>query len=164
MESIIIASVAALISACSLVVSFLNYRSSGSRVYVVTHSFDVRGTDIWLSAKVANAGKTEVDLEGATCDALGPTTTQLPERLKSGSSLTLTFRAPLASATLVAGSVTLSVGLGTGRVLTAQLRLDDPARGLIRVVQERLNSGEVRAVLPLGRSQSQWTPPALEEL
>jgi hypothetical protein len=164
LTSIIISLVAAAISACSLAVSILTYRSSGSRVEVLGHEFEIRGTDLWLSVKVSNSGRGEVDIDGATCDALGATTTQLPYRLKSGSSQVLSFRAGLAPLVLTSGSVTVAVGLGTGRVLTAQLRMTDETTGQLRSMRDSLASG-AGAPTPLLRGlESNWTPPRLEEV
>jgi hypothetical protein len=161
LTSIIISLVAAAISACSLAVSILTYRS---RVEVLGHEFEIRGTDLWLSVKVSNSGRGEVDIDGATCDALGATTTQLPYRLKSGSSQVLSFRAGLAPLVLTSGSVTVAVGLGTGRVLTAQLRMTDETTGQLRSMRDSLASG-AGAPTPLLRGlESNWTPPRLEEV
>lgn len=164
MTSIAISLVAAVISACSLAVSILTYRSSGSRVLVVHHEFELRGTDLWLSAKIANSGRGDVDIDGATCDALGPTTTQLPHRLKSGSSQTLTFRAPLAPMTLALGSATLVVGFGNGKVLTSQLRMSDEMRVLVRSTRESLARDTGSPQAQPRQQEREWTPPPLEEL
>jgi hypothetical protein len=151
---------ALLISLASLVVSILGYRSSGPRVSVASHAFSVRANELWLEVRLANAGAGEIDIDGATCDVLGPTVTTLPYRLKSGSSHLIQFRARLEPELTRIGSVTISVGLGNGQTLVTQVRIDD-------VEQAEISRGLIGLALPNSRSggpPSTFQPPTQDIL
>ncbi len=156
----VLSSLALATSLASLVVSILNYRSSGPRIRVVSHTFAVRSGELWLEVKVANAGKAEVDLDGASCDVLGPTANTLPYRLKSAASHVLVFRAPIAAHSRRIGSATVNVGLGSGRTTTSQVRLTDAE-------QAALATAIAMAAIPRTDSAENptiWYPPTQEQL
>lgn len=154
----IIAAAALVTSVASLVVSILNYRSSGPRVTITWHRFSIRAAEIWLEVRLANAGGGEVDLDGATCDLLGPTISTL-QRLKSGSSHLLEFRTTAPTQLRSAGSVTLSVGLGTGRTLVTQLRISDEDQAAIALAAQR----SLISADPANGDRA-WRPPTQEEI
>jgi len=82
-------------SLASLGLSVLTYRMAGPKLTLVGHSFSFLANEVLLQVKIANAGKGEVDIDGATCDVLGPTVSTLPHRMKAASSHLVDFRAPL---------------------------------------------------------------------
>lgn len=162
MVATIIAGVALAASLGSLTVSILSYRSSGARVSVLQHILEVAEGEARLEAKLVNSGREEIDIDGATCDLLGPTGTVLPHRMKSGSSIVLIFRARIGSALVSTGSVTLNVGLGNGRSLVRQVRFTEAELALIRASASQDGGSQNRGRLA-GRT-SEWTPPWQEEI
>jgi hypothetical protein len=148
----VLSGLALLTSACSLLVSIISYRSAGPRVVIAKHSFSIRQDELWLAVRLANTGKGEIDLDGATCDLLGPTVTALPYRLKAAASHELFFRATLSQSLARTGSVTVNVGFGNGRSLVAQVRLTD---------QEQ---SDVSLCMPSQVAERFWLPPTQDEV
>jgi len=142
----------------SLTVSILTYRTAGPKVALGSHNFSVFPSELWLQVKVLNTGKGEVDVDGASCDLLGPTVTALPHRLKPASSHVLQFRADLASVLGRVASVTVNIGLGNGRTLTAQVRIPEVEQAHIRRL---LSSDQTGAAQPIDQA---WPVPTQEEL
>lgn len=148
----------------SLLLSIMAYRSERPRVSVATHLFSIHDDEFWLQVRLANAGRGEIDLDGATCDLMGPTGTNLPYRLKAAASYLLLFRAPLSEVLTRTGSVTVNVGLGNGRSLVAQVQLTDEEQATLRTA--------LQAILPLVRNtrpptevpSPRWLPPTQEEV
>lgn len=159
MMSAILAMVAIAISLAALTVNFLTYRSAGPKVSLLDHRFEIFPTEVWLKVRVTNAGRGEIDLDGATCDALGPTYTLLTHRMRSSSTHLLEFKAPLSRDFGWAGSVTVNIGLGTGRTLTSQLRLNDNEQAQVRSYQRAIEAGSLPAA-----KQTVWRAPQQEEL
>ena len=150
-------------SLCSLVVSIMTYRSAGPRVSVAAHAFSLRNGELWLEVRLANAGKGEVDLDGATCDLLGPTVTILSYRLKAAASHTLLFRGPIDQSLAQVGSATVNVGLGNGRSLVAQVRFTDDEQAALRLaLQQLLPAPAIRP--PTQGTPRLWLPPTQEEV
>lgn len=147
-----ISAAALLISGLSLVVSLLGYRASGPRLTIVESRFSVKPEELWLEIRIANSGRGEITVEGATCDLLRSCATVLPHRLKGAESLTLTFREPLGASLARRSSATVTVGLGTGKVLVSQVRMTEDHIREARAVLER-------AATP---RPSAWQPPAQE--
>lgn len=146
-------------SLASLTVSVLTYRMAGPKVALDSHSFTVLGNEVWLRLKIVNAGKGEIDIDGATCDLLGPTVTALPHRMKSASSHHVEFHAPVERSLGRAGSVTVNVGLGNGRTLTSQVRMTGIEQAELRRYLNALQSPASRSIPP-----TRWLPPSQEEL
>ena len=151
--SVALSALALAVSLASLVVSILGHRASGPRVEIARHAFTVQDTELWLELRVANVGRGEINIDGATCDRLGSTTNALPFRLLAAASHPLHFRTPLTAALLGIGNVTVNVGLGTGRTLTKQLRLSDEQQALIR-----------QATTSFASAGTVWYPRVQEEL
>jgi len=154
----VISSLALSASVCSLVVSILTYKNAGPRVAVTSHTVIVRSGELWLEARLSNVGKGEIDVDGATCDLLGPTTTALPYRLKAASSHVLTFRSQVTPNLAWIGSVTLNVGLGNGRSLVQQLRLTDVEQAGVR------RAVEMESTIYQQERPETWIPPTQEEI
>lgn len=144
-------------SVASLGVSILTYRTAGPKVTLLGHSFSLFPHEVWLQIKIVNAGKGEVDIDGATCDLLGPTVTALPYRLKAAASHLIVFRAPSPAGLGRSGSVTVNVGLGNGRNLTSQVRMTEIEQADLRRLQSNLQA-------PARQSFPSWLPPSQEEL
>lgn len=125
-----ISSSALLISVLALLVTYANYRASGSRVRVTEHSLVSRDEEHWLRVRVVNAGRAEVDVEGVWAERFGATSTSLPQRLPGGSSLVLLFRSEPSPAPSAA-ALTLRVRLGDGRELLNRLKLSETEQGVI---------------------------------
>ena len=150
----LISGLALMTSVLSLAVSILSHRAAGPKVKLLSHTFLVRGRELWLEVRVANAGRGEVGLDGASCDVLGPTLSLLPHRLRSGSSVVLTFRALLRRDLASVGGVTVSLGLGSGHSIVEQLRFTE---------REQLDLG-VALVHPGWGVRGKWIPPSQEEI
>jgi hypothetical protein len=144
----------------SLLVSILSYRTAGPKVTLLRHSFSLFPHEVLLQIKIANAGKGEVDIDGATCDLLGPTVTVLPHRLKAAASHVIVFRAPLHAGLGLTGSVTVNVGMGNGRNLTRQVRMTEDEQAEMR----RLQPGAQLPALGAGPPAASWQPPTQEVL
>jgi hypothetical protein len=151
----ILSALALATSITSLGVSILTYRTAGPKVTLVGHSYSFLQSEVWLQVKVANSGKGEIDIDGATCDLLGPTVTALPYRLKAAASHIIVFRAPLSAALGRSGSTTITIGMGNGRNLTAQVRMTERQQAILRSLQS-----------PGGQPPPavSWQPPSQEEL
>jgi hypothetical protein len=150
----VFAGLALCVSIASFTVSVLTFRSSGPRVELNSHSVAVRSGELWLELKLVNRGRAEIDVDGASCDLLGPTVNALPHRLKPAASHVVLFRAPLDSIAGHPGSVTANIGLGNGRTITKQLRFTDMQQATIAAGSpEPPTSGE-----------RLWIPPTQEEL
>lgn len=160
MLTYVLSGLALLTSLASLGVSVLTYRMAGPRVTLDSHSFTVLGSEVWLRLKIVNAGKGEIDVDGATCDLLGPTVTLLSHRMKSASSHHLEFRAPVEPRLGRAGSVTVSIGLGNGRNLTSQVRMTGEEQAEVRGYLDR----SMKPDWPPLPSAGDWHPPTQEEL
>jgi hypothetical protein len=137
-------------SLASLCVSVLTYRMSGPKVAIDSHSFKL---------KMVNAGKGDIDIDGATCDLLGPTVTALPHRMKSASSHHVEFHGPAHRTLGRAGLVTVNVGLGNGRTLTSQVRMTG-----VEQAELRRYLSNVRGPAPHSLPPTRWSPPSQEEL
>lgn len=146
-------------SLASLCVSVLTYRMAGPKVAVGSYSFALLGNEVWLKLKLVNAGKGEVDIDGATCDLLGPTVTALPHRMKSASSHHVEFRALAHQSLGRAGLATVNIGLGNGRTLISQVRMTGVEQAELR---QYLNNP--RGSAPKFLPPTQWMPPSQEEL
>ena len=150
----------ALITSLALLwVSVLTYRMAGPKVALDSHSFTLLGNELWLKVKIVNAGKGEIDIDGATCDLLGSTVTALPHRMKSASSHSVEFHAPADRSLGRAGLVTVNIGLGNGRTLTAQVRMT----GMEQAELRRYLSN-VQGPAPRSLQSAAWLPPSQEEL
>lgn len=88
----ILSVVAVVISLGSLAVSFFTYRAAWPRVTVARHYLTIQPFEVYLQVKVINSGLGEIDVDGASCDLLGPTATVLPYRLKAAASHVVAFR------------------------------------------------------------------------
>lgn len=135
MLTYVISALALATSMSSLIVSILNYRTAGPKVTLIGHSFSFFPQEVLLRIKIANIGKGEVDIDGATCDLLGPTSTVLPYRLKAAASHLVVFRAPLHTGLILAGSVTINVGMGNGRNLIRQVRMTEVEQAELSLLQ-----------------------------
>jgi hypothetical protein len=142
MSSAVTAWVAIGVSSGSLVTSMLaltvvyaNYRASGPRVNVVSHALQIQSSQDWLKIVLANAGRTDVDIEGAWSNWLGSSVTELPLRLASGSSCFLVFRGVVPPPRLANGPLTVSVGLGNGATLLRRITLTEAEQGLANLRQ-----------------------------
>jgi hypothetical protein len=144
----------------SLGLSILTYRMAGPRLTLVGQSFSFLANEVWLQIKIANAGKGEVDIDGATCDLLGPTVSTLPHRMKAASSHLIEFRAPLVAGLGRSGSVTVNVGLGNGRSLTSQVRMTEAEQADLRRRYSALQTHGRQSLPPT----ASWQPPSQEEL
>jgi hypothetical protein len=123
---------ALLISLASLVITFLTYRNSGPRVSVVSHSLSIRAGEIWFVVRIANAGASEISVDGAATDLFGAVTGQMPHRLNDAASCQLVFRSLFAQQLRHAGSVALTINLGNGKVLARQVRLSEIEQAALR--------------------------------
>ena len=122
---LILSALALLVSLLSLLVAYAAHRSSGARVRVVHHQLVRAGEEYWLAARIANSGRSSVDIDGAWTNWLGASRTSLPTRLASGSGLNIVFRGSLPPARYESGPLMLTVGLGTGETLVARLALTE---------------------------------------
>jgi hypothetical protein len=155
-----LSAVAVVTSFASFVVSVLSYRAAGPRVTLTRHSLSIRPYEVYLQVKIINSGMGEVDVDGATCDLLGPTVTVMPHRLKAAASHVIVFRAPPSAALGRSASVTVNVGLGNGRTLTSQVRLSEAEQADLRRVQSDLQTVGDRSIQPT----QAWKPPTQEQL
>jgi hypothetical protein len=142
----------------------MTYRADRPRVSAITHLFSIHDDEIWLQVRLANAGKGEIDLDGATCDLMGPTVTVLPYRLKSAASHVLLFRAPLTQIFSRIGSVTLNVGLGDGRSLVSQVQLTDQEQAAFRLAFEEIEFRSRIVHLEEHAGNRYWIPPTQDEV
>jgi hypothetical protein len=152
--------IAVVISLGSFVVSLAGYRAAGPRVTVIRHGLTIGPYEVYLQLKVANAGMGEVDIDGASCDLLGPTVTVLPHRVKGAASHLIAFRSPPSAAMVRSGSATVSVGLGNGRTLTSVVRLSEIEQADLRQALLELQA----ARQGLLQSRQAWTAPSQEEV
>lgn len=157
MLTYVFSALALVTSLASLGVSVLTYRTAGPKVTLVGHRFSLLPHEVWLKVKIVNAGKGEIDIDGATCDLLGPTVTVLPYRLKAAASHLIVFRAPLPEGLGRSGSVTVNVGLGNGQNLTSQVRMTEVEQADLRRLRSSLQA-PARWPIP------SWQPPSQEEL
>jgi len=125
-------------------------------VTLAGHSFSFFPSEVWLQIKIVNSGKGEIDVDGATCDLLGPTVSVLPHRLKAAASHLIIFRAVPSAELIRSGSVTVNVGLGNGRNLISQVRMTEIEQANLR----RLQTPGSEPILPI----ASWLPPTQEEL
>jgi hypothetical protein len=165
----VLAVIAVVISLASLAVSYLTYRASWPRVTVVRHSLTIRPFEVYLEVKVINAGLGEVDLDGASCDLLGPAVTLLPHRLKAGASHVVAFRSEPTVAMDRSASVTVHTGLGNGRTLTSVIRLSESEQAELRTALLELQAAERGVLLATHawappRETQAWTPPRQEQV
>lgn len=155
-----ISALALLVSLGSLLVSLAAHRSGGPRVRYVGYELRLFPGELRLLVKVANSGRSEIDIEAALCESIGSTVTILPTRLKSGSSQVLTFRRPVHESLVNLGSLSVTIGLGTGETRIHRIELDDrdidTLRKYIREFSSRRNSPEV--------THRTWTMPRPEEI
>jgi hypothetical protein len=79
----------------------------------------------WLEVKVVNAGRADIDLDGAWAGWLGPALTEMPARLTSGSSATITFKGTLPPSQYLGDPLTIQIGMGDGSMLLKRIRLND---------------------------------------
>lgn len=157
MLTYVFSALALLTSMASLGVSIVTYRTAGPKVALAGHGFSLFPHEVWLQVRIVNAGKGEVDIDGATCDLLGPTVTLLPHRLKAAASHLIVFRAPTPEGLGRSGSVTVNIGLGNGRNLTSQVRMTEIEQATLRQLWPN-----VRA--PVSQPLSSWLPLSQEEL
>lgn len=160
MVTYVFSALALVTSLASLGVSVLTYRTAGPKVALVGHSFSLFPHEVWLQIKIVNAGKGEIDIDGATCDLLGPTVTVLPYRLKAAASHLIVFRAPPPAGLGRSGSVTVNVGLGNGQTLTSQVRMREFEQADLRRLQSNLQAPARQPIPPI----PSWRPPSQEEL
>ena len=113
------------VSLSSLVVAILSYRSAGPKVAITASKMSKTSGECWLEVRVANSGRSEVDLDGAWAGWLGASLTDLPLRMTAGSSRSLMFRGTLPPAKYLGSSLTIQVGLGNGQTIIKRLRLDE---------------------------------------
>jgi hypothetical protein len=138
---------AAVVSIGSLVVSTLTYRASGPRVSVSDFDIENRDGEWWLQIRVINSGRSEVDVEAAWTNWLGPTASDLPHRMKGGSSKNLIFKGVLPPLQYGGNVITVQVGLGSGRNVLKQIRLNEFQQGQLsasRIDQRAENSNGER--------------------
>jgi hypothetical protein len=156
----VLSSIAVVISLASFAVSYFTYRAAGPRVTMVRQSLAIHPFEVYLQVKVINSGLGEVDLDGASCDLLGPTVTVLPHRLKAAASHIIAFRSPPSAAMDRSASATVYVGLGNGRTLTSVVRLSEIEQADLRRALLDLQAAE-RGVL---KTTQAWTPPTQEQV
>jgi hypothetical protein len=120
-----ISGTATVVSLIALAVSIAANRSAGPRVSVLGSQLSGSGTDLWLQVKVCNSGRGEINLDGAWAGWLGATLTELPIRLRSGSSEVLVFRSSISPDTRIAGSLSIQIDLGNGETLMKRLALSE---------------------------------------
>lgn len=152
--------IAVVISLGSFMVSLASYRAGVPRVTLVRHGMTIGPYEVYLEVKVVNAGMGEVDIDGASCDLLGPTVTVLPYRLKGAASQLIAFRSPPSLAMVRSGSATVSVGLGNGRTLTSVIRMSEVEQADLRGALQDLQ-GIQQGIL---KSRQAWTAPSQEEV
>jgi hypothetical protein len=155
----VLSAVAVVTSFASFVVSVLSFRAAGPRVTLTRHDLFIRPYEVYLQVKIINSGMGEVDVDGATCDLLGPTFTVMPHRLKAAASHVIGFRAPPSAALGRSASVTVNVGLGNGRTMTSQVRLSETEQADLRRVLFALQTVDD---LPIQQTQA-WKPPTQEQ-
>jgi hypothetical protein len=134
---------AAVVSLGSLVVSVLTYRASGPRVTVGAYEIANRAREWWLQIKVVNSGRSEVDIEAAWTNWLGATVSDLPHRMKGGSSKNLIFRGVLPPLQYGGSVITVQIGLGSGRNILKQIRLNESEQGQLSA--SRIDHNELPA-------------------
>jgi hypothetical protein len=156
----ILSLIAIVVSLGSLAVSFFTYRAAWPRVTLVRHSLAIQPFEVYLQIKVINSGLGEVDLDGASCDLLGPTVTVLPYRLKAAASHVVGFRSSPSTSMVRSASVTVYVGLGNGRTLTSVIRLSEVEQADLRRALEDVRAAGRGA---LEASQA-WAAPSQEEV
>lgn len=127
--TLVISTGAAVVSLGSLVVSVLTYRASGPRVAISDYDIANRGGEWWLQIRVVNSGRSEVDVEAAWTNWLGATVSDLPHRMKGGSSKNLVFKGLLPPLQYGGNIITVQVGLGSGRNVLKQIRLNESQQG-----------------------------------
>jgi hypothetical protein len=152
--------IAVVISLASLVVSYYTYRAAGPRVTMVRRSLAIQPFEVYLEVKVINSGLGEIDLDGASCDLLGPTVTVLPYRLKAAASHVIAFRSPPSTAMGRSASVTVYVGLGNGRTLTSVIRLSEIEQADLRRALVDLRAAERGGL----KATQAWIPPTQEQV
>ena len=128
----LLSAAAVVVSILSLAVSLAAHRAGGPRIVLTdTKLTNVRG-EWWLEIRVANAGRGQVDLDGAWAGWLGATVTDLPVRLPAASSKVLIFRGRLPPSRYLGSSLTVQIGLGTGQVILKRVKLDEVEIGMAR--------------------------------
>lgn len=156
----VLAVVAVVISLASLAVSYLTYRAAGPRVTMVRHHLAIQSFEVYLEVRVVNSGLGEVDIDGASCDVLGPTVTVLPYRLKAAASHVVAFRSAPSTAMARSASATVYVGLGNGRTLTSVVRLAESEQADLRRALLDLQAAE-RGTF---EGTQAWEPPTQEQV
>jgi hypothetical protein len=156
----VLSAIAVVISLASFAISYFTYRAAGPRVTVVRRSLAIQPFEVYLEVKVVNSGLGEVDLDGASCDLLGPTVTVLPYRLKAAASHVIAFRSPPSSAMDRSASVTIYVGLGNGRTSTSVIRLSETEQATLRRALTDLRTAGRGGL----RATQSWTPPTQEQV
>lgn len=134
----IVSALAFLTSATSLAVSILTYRTAGPKVGSAGHLFTFFPGEVWLQIRIVNSGKGEIDIDGATCDVLGSTSTVFPYRLKAAASYVVVFRRRLPIEGWHSGSATVSIGFGNGRNLIYQVRMTEKEQAVLRNLQSSI--------------------------
>lgn len=120
-----ISGVAVVVSIVALLASIAANRSAGPRVSVLASRLSGSGTDLWLQVKVCNSGRGEIDLDGAWAGWLGATLTELPARLRSGSSAVLSFRSTISPTSALGRSLSVQIDLGNGESVMKRLNLSE---------------------------------------
>jgi hypothetical protein len=123
----LLAGAALVVSALSLAISIVSYRAGGPRIVLAANNLSNTSGEWWLEVRVANAGRGEVDLDGAWAGWLGATMTALPARLAGGSSKALVFRGKLPPTQYLGNALTVQIGLGNGQIIMKRLKLDETA-------------------------------------
>jgi hypothetical protein len=121
----VLAGAALVVSVLSLVVSIAAHRAGGPRIVLATTKLSNMADEWWLEVRVANSGRSEVDLDGAWAGWLGSTITNLPARLAAGSSKALVFRGELPPTQYLGNALTIQIGLGSGQTILKRLKLDE---------------------------------------
>lgn len=123
--SIGISGVAALVSGAALMVSAAANRAAGPRVSILSSKMSGRGTDLWLTVKISNSGRSEIDVDGAWAGWLGQTNTEMPIRLLGGSSKTLVFISSALDIGSIDASFSIQIDLGNGQTILKRLTLNE---------------------------------------
>lgn len=155
---------ALVVSIGSLIVSIMTYRSEWPRVSVARHSITIHDDELWLQVQLVNAGKGEVDINGATCDLMGPCVSHMSYRLKAAASYDLMFRAPLTQGLARANGVTVNIGMGNGRSLVSQLQLTDHEQAAVRLALARIEAPARTSRRVAQPTRRHWLPPTQDEV
>jgi hypothetical protein len=140
-----ISGVAAAVSVAALMVSVAANRVAGPRVSILSSKVSGAGADLWLTVKISNSGRSEIDIDGAWAGWFGQTTTSMPIPLRGGSSSSLTFISTFPEKGNVDISLSVQIDLGNGQTILKRLALSEREiafeMGRIAALQELREDG-----------------------